>query len=106
MEKRFRILAVCVCVVLLTGGAVILADEADGCDVLKFQQLPLDGVSLDGTTLFPFFGHDERSTAYSWYEGDPGTTPEFIGYRGCYMADDFADNKDTPDLSALVGFVS
>jgi len=51
---------------------------------LKFLQKPLDGPQ--------YFGHDELSTAYSWFE-QIGT------YRGCYMADDFADMENTPVIN-------
>jgi len=61
------------------------ADEPD--PVVKFQQLPLDGPD--------YWGHDELSTAYFWV--DPMGMP--MGYRGCYMADDFADMADTPVIN-------
>ena len=54
--------------------------------VLKFQQLPLNGPD--------YFGHDELSTAYTFY--DDMVPPQPVGFEGCYMADDFADLVDTP----------
>ena len=54
--------------------------------LIKFQQLPLSGLTID---QFTYWGHDELSTAYN--STDLNTT-----FEGCYMADDFADLKDTP----------
>ncbi len=64
--------------------------------VLKFQQLPLDGI-FNGEND-DYFGHDELSTAYTAYNYDVpvGQDPIPIGYQGCYMADDFADLVNTP----------
>ena len=64
--------------------------------VLKFQQLPLDGI-FNGEND-DYYGHDELSTAYSAYNFDVpvGEDPIPIGYQGCYMADDFADLVNTP----------
>ena len=59
----------------------ITYDNEPSDPILKFQQLPLNGPE--------YFGHDELSTAYS----DPDVQN---GFEGCYMADDFADLKDTP----------
>ena len=73
-----------------TGGAadgevedyeVFIEEEQNPDEELKFQQLPLNGPD--------YWGHDELSTAYR----DPDLP---IQFEGCYMADDFADLKDTP----------
>ena len=93
MEKKINLLAFCLCIAFIS----LFTVNARAEDVLKFQQLPLNGESLDGAD-YPYFGHDQLSTAYSWYSGDPAS-PQYIGYKGCYMADDFADNKDTPVVS-------
>lgn len=67
--------------------------EEDKPDITKFEQLPLDGPE--------HYGHDELSTIYTHYiqagETVPGGTPIFQlhGYEGCYMADDFADKRNT-----------
>ncbi|HEX6961092.1 MAG TPA: PEP-CTERM sorting domain-containing protein, partial [Lacipirellula sp.] len=70
-----------------------LADPLDGRDVLKFSQQPMDGTPItnpNGVTQ-RFWGHDELSTAYSTI-GATGPTP----YRGVFMADDFADEFNSP----------
>ena len=110
MKKLTKILLITMFAVL-TCRQMVQADptlipsvDSDLCPILKFQQLPLTGPD--------YFGHDEVSTAYGrWTSGatdptDP-TNPgevlpptenpiEFIGYEGCYAADDFADKVDTP----------
>ncbi len=58
----------------------------------KFRQLPMDGIVEDILLDKHYFGHDELSTMYMSYDATGGPT----GYAGCYMADDFADNRDTP----------
>ena len=85
--------------VLVTGA---WADPLPG-EILKFQQLPLDGgvplpgvPALGGSSTAQFPGHDELSTAYSTaanpnvWVGGVGTAP------GGFMADDFADKFSTP----------
>jgi hypothetical protein len=101
---------------LLAGPA--WADPLPG-EVIKFQQLPLDGGIAPGVlpgyytgpyfntnglpapaipSTAPFGGHDELSTAYSTaanpnvWQGGGGTA----GAPGGYMADDFADQFTTP----------
>ncbi|MBN1766812.1 MAG: hypothetical protein JW860_16280 [Sedimentisphaerales bacterium] len=60
--------------------------------VTKFRQVPLDPTDDIGPEFY--YGHDELSTAYTWWEfSDP---PIPLGYKGCYMADDFADPRTTP----------
>jgi hypothetical protein len=65
----------------------VSADPLPG-EFLKFQQLPMDGVVINGV---PYYGHDEYSTARRIPQG---TEPEL--YQGAFMADDFADTKDQP----------
>lgn len=80
-------------VTLFTAGAN--ADPLPGRDVLKFSQLPMDGTTIidPNGTVTDYFGHDELSTA--WGEDLTGTGQIDI-YRGRFMADDFADNFDSP----------
>jgi hypothetical protein len=61
--------------------------------VLKFQQEPLDGRVINGVE---YWGHDELSTALSNYTQVAGAEPVLTGYRGVFMADDFADRFDSP----------
>src|SRR5262245_49221695 len=67
--------------------AVAHADPLPGRDRLKFQQKPLDNLSLIAGAA-PFFGHDELSTATN--------TGPTVPYQGVAMADDFADKFSTP----------
>lgn len=74
--------------------AQLFADPIPGRDNLKFSQRPMLNTPLvgsDGNVEF-FNGHDELSTAYR-YE-DPTNNTQ--GYRGTFMADDFADRFDSP----------
>jgi hypothetical protein len=67
-------------------------------EVLKFQQLPMVATQIGGQV---YSGHDEWSTAYG-VRGPAGTTPPWTfesidtGLPTTYMADDFADELDTP----------
>ncbi len=73
--------------------ADVSADPLPG-QVLKFQQLPLDGLTitdLNGTAQ-SYFGHDELSTAY----GQGTAVGEVPIYEGRFMADDFADQFNSP----------
>ena len=63
----------------------ILADPLPGRDTLKFDQQPMITTFVDGAV---YFGHDEESTLY--------LVPGANGYTGMAMADDFADEFDTP----------
>jgi hypothetical protein len=63
------------------------ADPLPG-EVLKFTQQPMLQHAQVGQI---YFGHDEPSTAYRPL-GQPVPNP----YRGRFMADDFADNFNTP----------
>ncbi|MCC7191211.1 MAG: hypothetical protein IT444_00390 [Phycisphaeraceae bacterium] len=76
-------------VVASTPLAVTQADPLPG-QVLKFQQLPLDGTVITDTTgtSGTYHGHDEYSTAY--------LNAASQTYIGGYMADDFADLASTP----------
>ena len=58
-------------------------------EVLKFQQLPLDNLAIQGAI---YNGHDERSIAYATFDA----TGNFVNWQGGYMADDFADKVGTP----------
>ena len=78
MKYVFATLLAVVALMLLAVPA--MADPLPG-QVLKFQQLPLDGPR--------YFGHDEYSTAYLDTTGG-GT------YSGWFMADDFADHSAEP----------
>jgi hypothetical protein len=58
---------------------------------LKFSQLPLNNAQPPGSTAgAPYPGHDEWSTARAALQ------PSFFDYTGTFMADDFADNYNTP----------
>lgn len=59
--------------------SVVLGDPLPG-EVLKFQQLPLDGTNPNGVTV-P--GHDEPSTATA--------NTSAPGFSGTFAADDFSD---------------
>jgi len=75
------------------------ADPLPGRDILKFSQRPMLATTLvgpDGQTEV-FNGHDELSTAWSFYNQQiPGGPLDFAGYRGEFMADDFADKFASP----------
>lgn len=80
----FLLISLLGCVVLQPA----LADPLPG-QVLKFQQLPLNGGLPPSQGGAPFPGHDELSTA--------ALAPNGVGvYRGTYMADDFSDKFSTP----------
>ena len=76
--------------------SVVVTAQADPLDgqVLKFQQLPMVNTKI--TTVTPpitgvYHGHDEESTLY----GVPDAAAITL-YTGTAMADDFADEFDTP----------
>ncbi len=69
---------------------VFIEEEHEPEFFKKFQQVPLNGLTIDNHT---YWGHDELSTAYSEIDV---AAPGF--YEGCYMADDFADLVDSPVL--------
>ncbi len=68
-----------------------LGDPLPGRDVLKFRQLPMVETQIDGAL---YWGHDELSTARAMTPGLPAGDPQ--EYVGTAMADDFADEFDTP----------
>jgi hypothetical protein len=105
-------------VVLFAVASQVFGDPLPG-EVLKFQQLPLDGgvpvvapylgpfigpnplpvpvtpLSPAPSPFAPFPGHDELSTAYA---SAFDATNNAIAWQGQYMADDFADRFTTPVL--------
>ncbi len=86
---RTKAIAVLTVVVLAGICLPAIADPLPG-EILKFQQLPMDGTTIlnsQGITT-QYYGHDELSTAYY--------APAVGGYQGTYMADDFADKFATP----------
>jgi len=79
-------------IVSLFSAATATATPLPG-QILKFQQLPMDGTTIGGAAgTTQYWGHDELSTAYGAY--DP--TGQLTGYVGNFMADDFADRFETP----------
>lgn len=77
--------------------SLVVADPLDGRDILKFQQrpmfnTPIPNPGVPGGVEF-FNGHDEFSTAYSVTDPLNG---QLLGYRGQFMADDFADRVSSP----------
>lgn len=81
------VLAVVICFAMLRGTAV--ADPLLN-QVLKFEQLPLNGGLAPSNGGALFAGHDELSTATL------DATKIIPFYVGTYMADDFSDNFSTP----------
>ena len=75
--------------IIAIAAGLVLADPLPGRDVTKFVQVPLDDMVAGGAL---FFGHDNVSTAYTEY--DAAGAPQ--GYSGHFMADDFADQFNTP----------
>jgi hypothetical protein len=76
-----------------TAASVATADPLPGRDLLKFSQKPMIATPIpdaSGTTQI-YYGHDELSTLR---RSNPGQTP--LLFSGEAMADDFADNFDTP----------
>ncbi len=89
-HSRFGCLMVAV--VVVAGASLAHGDPLPGRDVLKFSQRPMDATKVDGLV---YWGHDEFSTIYGdnttgLYGNALGTGP------GHFMADDFADNFDSP----------
>ena len=68
--------------------SLALADPLPGRDILKFEQKPMVTTTLAGAV---YFGHDEWSTLYN-----VSPVPGNQQYQGVAMADDFADEFDTP----------
>lgn len=93
MKLRFATATVALAWTLLAAYETT-ADPIPGRDILKFSQLPMLNTTLvgqDGNTEV-FHGHDELSTAYRYVN----PTDNSLGYRGQFMADDFADRFDSP----------
>ena len=70
------------------------ADPITGRDVLKFSQQPMINTTVPDLQGVPtvYHGHDELSTAYGF--GNAAAPP--VLYQGKFMADDFADNFNSP----------
>lgn len=70
------------------------ADPLPGRDLTKFSQQPMINTTVvDSTgTVGVYQGHDELSTLYGF--GNAAQPP--VDYSGRFMADDFADNFNTP----------
>ena len=83
--------------ILLLAGAVLAGAPAIALahpmsdEVMKFQQLPMDGVPVDGAL---WWGHDELST--SWGDHSTGLYGNNAAFPSQFMADDFADTVSTP----------
>jgi len=93
-----RTISILVCVAAAAVWAAPAAGDPLAGQILKFQQLPMNGteISVAGTAQ-KYWGHDELSTAWSRYTVNPKTgATEFIGYKGAFMADDFADRFRMP----------
>jgi hypothetical protein len=84
MSRYYRCFGAALGAVALLMSGRVLADPLPG-EVLKFQQLPQNGPI--------FFGHDEASMGFGIL--DPATGV-LSGWRGGFMADDFADKFSTP----------
>jgi len=87
MKTKVTVILTLVALGLICAPAV--GDPLRG-QILKFQQKPMVGTVIPDSTGVDtrYFGHDELSTAY-W-------NPDINGFRGTFMADDFADRFDTP----------
>ena len=83
---RKHMFTVTVISMVVLASSMAVADPLPGRDIPKFEQKPMLGTPVDGAI---YFGHDEWSTLY---EAAPGTQD----YSGVAMADDFADEFDTP----------
>ena len=94
LQKRLTwTLAAFVASLAITAAAV--ADPLPGRDMTKFSQKPMLGTTVLDAQGVPqdLHGHDELSTAYGF------TTNAAIpptSYDGVFMADDFADNFNSP----------
>lgn len=80
--------------ILLTVLTIALAAATSPADplpgeVLKFQQLPLDNLAIQGAI---YNGHDERSIAFANFN----TAGTLLDWTGGYMADDFSDKVSQP----------
>jgi hypothetical protein len=88
LSKTLTILA------LLTAATGAQADPLPGRDVLKFSQRPMINRPIADTSglVQTYQGHDELSTVYGY--GD--FLHPVQNYQGRFMADDFADNFNSP----------
>ncbi|QEG35721.1 DUF7901 domain-containing protein [Bythopirellula goksoeyrii] len=90
-----RLLCAVALLALMTSHAS--ADPLPG-QILKFQQNPMIGtgvgVNADGTPAI-YNGHDELSTAWLTSPVPPNPAAPLV-YQGVSMADDFADNFNSP----------
>lgn len=84
-----NILALCALVVLSVCVSQTQADPLPG-EIKKFEQLPMVGTTMPDGVIY--YGHDELSTLYGVRV--PGV--DIIDYAGTAMADDFADEFDSP----------
>jgi hypothetical protein len=73
------------------------ADPLPGENRLKFDQQPMLNTPVVGPngTVQIYHGHDELSTAYGFANA---VSPTITQYDGRFMADDFADNLNSPVL--------
>lgn len=87
MKTKATVILTLVALALICAPAV--GDPFDD-QILKFQQKPMVGTIIPDSTGVGtrYFGHDELSTAY-WIQ-------DIGGYKGEFMADDFADRFNTP----------
>ena len=89
LNNIMRLLAIAL---VLTIGSRALADPLPG-QVIKFQQLPMDATPVDGAL---YWGHDELSTSFG--DHTTGLYGNNAAFQSQFMADDFADNYNTPVL--------
>lgn len=85
----------CAMLTLAISFSALQAHPIPGRDLTKFSQQPMIATTISntaGTVLGTFQGHDEWSTAYGI--GTAAQPPQ--DYQGRFMADDFADNFNTP----------
>ncbi|RIK80412.1 MAG: hypothetical protein DCC67_09410 [Planctomycetota bacterium] len=80
---------------LVVSSGRLHADPLPGRDLLKFTQAPMVNTTIvDATGVVNVYGgHDELSTAYGFADPTTGAIPI---YQGKFMADDFADNLNSP----------
>ncbi len=85
--SKIRNILIAVFVMACLVSSMAVADPLPGRDILKFQQAPMIVTPVDGAL---YFGHDELSTLYALDPDNP------TSYQGIAMADDFADEFNTP----------
>src|SRR5262245_22736301 len=94
IQIRLHVTLAAMMVTLLVATSAF-ADPLPGRNTPKFTQKPMLGTTLHDAQGIPqtYYGHDELSTAYGF------TTNAAIpptSYDGVFMADDFADNFNSP----------